>query len=244
MLRFQKLLFTCIFYVSIVWFGITSALISCLPFTARFRYLTLWNRLISFSADILLGLRVNVIGAENIPKQACVVMCKHQSEWETIYLQTLISPLCTILKVELFKIPFFGWALRQLEPIAINRSAPKEALRQVKQQGMLRLDQGRFVLLFPEGTRVVAGEQRKYARSGADLALSAATDILPVAHNAGLYWPKGKSSISPGTINVVIGELIATENKSAKQITQEVEEWIESHSKELLVNAPASSLII
>lgn len=244
MLRFQQTLFACLFYSSVFCFGLSAPAISWLPFNARFRYLTLWNRFIILSANILLDLRVNVTGANNIPKKACVIMCKHQSEWETIYLQSIISPLCTILKIELFSIPFFGWALKQLEPIAIDRSAPREALRQVQQQGQLRLQQGRFVLLFPEGTRVAPGDHKKYARSGANLALAAETDILPMAHNAGLYWPNGKSSITSGTISLIIGEPISTKNKTAKQITQEVEDWIERHSTVLLECTPLEPLVV
>ena len=160
-------------------------------------------------------------------------MCKHQSEWETFYLQTVFSSLCTILKKELLRIPFFGWALMQMEPIAIDRSTPKDALKKVQTMGLKRLKQGRSVLIFPEGTRVKVGEKGRYARSGAKLAVASESLILPIAHNAGLHW-RNKQKKQAGTITFIIGEPISTANKTAKQLTDEVEVWIEQQFNTLL----------
>ncbi|MDG1293403.1 MAG: lysophospholipid acyltransferase family protein [Pseudomonadales bacterium] len=179
---------------------------------------------------------MNVIGRENIPSTPCVIMCKHQSEWETFYLQTIFPHLCTILKKELLSIPFFGWALRQMEPIAIDRSSPKEALRKVQEIGLKRLKQNRSVLIFPEGTRVKPGERGRYARSGANLAVASESMILPIAHNAGVYW-QNKQKKQAGTITFVIGTPISTTNKSAKQLISEVENWIEEQSTALLTSS-------
>ena len=170
---------------------------------------------------------------ENIPNVPCVIMCKHQSEWETFYLQTVFSSLCTILKKELLRIPFFGWALMQMEPIAIDRSAPKDALKKVQTVGLKRLKQGRSVLIFPEGTRVKVGEKGRYARSGATLAIASESLILPIAHNAGLNW-QNKQKKRAGTITFIVGEPISTANKTAKQLTDEVEIWIEQQCNTLL----------
>lgn len=225
--------FNFFYYLSGFWFGLTGPLLWWLPFSYRSRYITLWNSFIVLSARWIVGVKVEVIGRENISADACVIMCKHQSAWETFYLQPLFWPLCTILKKELLRLPFFGWSLRQMEPIAIDRSAPKEALKLVQSLGQKRLQQGRSVLIFPEGTRVNPGETKRYARSGANLAIASGVNILPVAHNAGTVWRSGAIKRA-GTITFVIGEAIAVENRNAREITEQVEQWIEQESNALL----------
>jgi len=227
------------YFLSVFWFGLTGSLFFWLPYRFRFSYISLWNRFIVALARIFIGVKVNVIGRENIPSTPCVIMCKHQSEWETFYLQTIFPHLCTILKKELLGIPFFGWALRQMEPIAIDRSSPKDALRKVQEIGLKRLKQNRSVLIFPEGTRVKPGERGRYARSGANLAIAGETIILPIAHNAGIYW-QNKQRKQAGTITFIIGEPISTSEKSAKQLMNEVENWIEEQSTSLLTTANPS----
>ena len=227
------------YYLSVFWFGLTGSLIFWLPYRFRFFYISLWNRFIVALAGFFIDVRVNVIGQENIPSIPCVIMCKHQSEWETFYLQTIFPQLCTILKKELLSIPFFGWALKQMEPIAIDRSSPKDALRKVQAIGMKRLEQGRSVLIFPEGTRVKPGERGRYARSGANLAIASESMILPIAHNAGVHW-QNKQKKKAGIITFVIGKPIPTTDKSAKQLINEVETWIEEQSTALLTTAKDS----
>ncbi len=231
--RLRGIAFYFFYYLTMVWYGTTGGLLWWLPYQYRCRYITQWNRLIVLFARHILGVKVKVIGAENISNQACVIMSKHQSEFETFYLQTIFWPLCTILKKELLRLPFFGWALLQMEPIAIDRSSPKKALKQVQKVGLERISQGRSVLIFPEGTRVKPGEQMRYAKSGATLALAAEVDILPIAHNAGIYWQSRQQKM-PGTITFVIGKSISTKGKTAKTLTQEVESWIEQQSSLLL----------
>ena len=226
-------LFYLFYFLSVFWFGLTACLIFWLPYRYRVAYISLWNRIIVALAYVFLGINVHLIGRENIPNTPSVIMCKHQSEWETFYLQTIFPSLCTILKQELLRIPFFGWALKQMEPIAINRSAPKEALRKVQTMGLKRLEQGRSVLIFPEGTRVKPGARGRYARSGANLAIASESLILPIAHNAGLHW-QSKQKKTAGTITFVIGAPISTKDKTAKQLTDEVESWIEQQSESLL----------
>jgi 1-acyl-sn-glycerol-3-phosphate acyltransferase len=227
------------YFLSVFWFGLTGSLFFWLPYRFRFSYISLWNRFIVALARIFIGVKVNVIGRENIPSTPCVIMCKHQSEWETFYLQTIFPHLCTILKKELLGIPFFGWALRQMEPIAIDRSSPKDALRKVQEIGLKRLKQNRSVLIFPEGTRVKPGERGRYARSGANLAIAGETIILAIAHNAGIYW-QNKQRKQAGTITFIIGAPISTTEKSAKQLINEVENWIEEQSTSLLTTANPS----
>ena len=226
-------LFYFFYYLSVFWFGLTACLVFWLPYRYRATYICYWNRIIVALARLFIGVKVNLIGRENIPNVPCVIMCKHQSEWETFYLQTVFSSLCTILKKELLRIPFFGWALMQMEPIAIDRSAPKDALKKVQTVGLKRLKQGRSVLIFPEGTRVKVGEKGRYARSGATLAIASESLILPIAHNAGLNW-QNKQKKRAGTITFIVGEPISTANKTAKQLTDEVEIWIEQQCNTLL----------
>ncbi|WP_456268298.1 1-acyl-sn-glycerol-3-phosphate acyltransferase [Kushneria sp. AK178] len=199
----------------------------CLPLNARFRVLNLYNHFIVFWFGLCCGVRYRVEGRANIPDAPCVVLANHQSEWETLFLQTIKSPMCTVLKQELLKIPVFGWALRMLRPIPLDRSRPSRALRAVLSEGADRLASGLSVLLFPEGTRVPPGERRRFNKSGIHMACRAGAPILPVAHNAGEHWP-GKSFIKrPGQINVVIGEPIMTRDRTPDEVTREVEQWIE-----------------
>ncbi len=230
-----------LFYMlSVLWFGTTGLLLHWAPFSWRSRYITQWNRSIVWAARVILNVRVEIEGLQHLPASACVVMSKHQSEWETFYLPTQIQPLCTIMKRELLGIPLFGWALAQLDPIAIDRSSPKEALKKVQSEGLQRLADGRHVLVFPEGTRVAPGEKGRYARSGANLAISARVPIVPIAHNAGCYWPSGGARKKPGTMRFRIGEPIHAGDMNAAQLTASVEEWIETHSRTLYeLAAPA-----
>jgi len=232
--RLRQLCFAFAYYGSVCWFGLTGALLFWLPYHYRSRYITLWNRFVVCAARKLLKISVRLEGAENIPDRACVIMSKHQSAWETFYLQTVFSPLCTILKRELLRIPFFGWALWALEPIAIDRGSPKQALRQLQTLGLKRLAQGRSVLIFPEGTRLAPGQRGRYARGGADLALAAGAPIVPVAHNAGAFWSSDGKTRRPGEMVFIVGEAIEPAEKSARQLTAEVEHWVETESMQLL----------
>lgn len=199
----------------------------CLPLQGRFRVLNLYNHFIVFWFGVSCGVRYQVEGRDNVPQTPAVLLANHQSEWETLFLQTIKSPMCTVLKRELLNIPVFGWALRLLRPIPLDRSKPSRALRLVLTEGAERLSSGLSVLLFPEGTRVPPGQRRKFNKSGIHIACRAGVPVLPVAHNAGEHWP-GKGMIkTPGQINVVIGKPIATENRTPDEVTAEVEQWIE-----------------
>ena len=199
-----------------------------LPYRLRQEIVTWANVFIVHWLSLTCGIKVKVEGLENIPNTPCVVVSKHQSAWETYYLQRLFRPVSTILKRELLKVPFFGWGLYFMHPIAIDRSNPRKAMRQVQTQGLQRLEQGNNVLIFPEGTRVSFGEEGKYARSGASLAIEAGVPLIPITHNAGYCWPSGTFIKKPGTIHVVIGKPIETSGADSKQLTTEVRDWIEN----------------
>ena len=160
-------------------------------------------------------------------------MCKHQSAWETLALQIIFPAQAWILKRELLWIPIYGWGLATMQPIAIDRGSAIKSFRQIVNQGCKRLAQGIWVVIFPEGTRVAPGESRKYLPGGGLLAEKSGYPIVPVAHNAGLFWPRKTIIKRPGTINMVIGPVIQGKNKSANEIMQEVEIWIEDMTAKL-----------
>lgn len=195
----------------------------CLPllgnFRTRYRFIVQrWCRFAVGLARVMVGLRYEVQGTENIPAQPCVILAKHQSTWETFFLSGYFEPLSQVLKRELLYVPFFGWAIALLRPIAIDRDNPKAALKQVAEQGGKRLQQGCWVLIFPEGTRVPVGEIGKFSRSGSALAANAGLPVLPIAHNAGMFWPKQGWAKYPGTIQVKIGPALFANGEGPRAV--------------------------
>jgi 1-acyl-sn-glycerol-3-phosphate acyltransferase len=220
-------------YASItVWFGITAGLfVRWLGYRACVAYINTWNFLVIWLLRMICGVRYQVEGRENIPARPFVVIAKHQSEWETFFLQLPFAPVCTILKKELIEMPVFGWGLATVQPIAIDRKAPREALKQIVQDGYDRLRNGICVLVFPEGTRIDPGQSGRYARGGADLAKKANVPLLPVAHNAGECWPGKRFLKYPGMITVVIGSPIDSGTAESRTLMDQAEKWIETEVK-------------
>jgi len=208
-----------------------------MAFRPRYRFVVQnWCRCAVWLGKTLVGLRYEVHGAQNVPARPCVILAKHQSTWETFFLSAYFEPLTQVLKRELLRVPFFGWAIMLLKPIAIDRNNPKAALRQVAKQGHERLEQGAWVLIFPEGTRVPVGEQGKFSRSGAALAVNAGLPVLPIAHNAGMFWPKAGWGKRPGTIQVVIGPAMFADSESPRaiaELNQRAEDWINTQVAQL-----------
>ncbi|MBK1619659.1 lysophospholipid acyltransferase family protein [Lamprobacter modestohalophilus] len=199
-------------------------------FEQRYWFVNLWSRATMWLLQRLNGVNIEVDGLENIPKgKPVVVMCNHQSQWETFYLQILVSPQATILKRELLWVPFFGWALILLRPIAIDRSKGSQALKTLLRAGQERLQEGISVVIYPEGTRQSPGTIGRFNLGGAMLAARAGVEVLPMCHNSGDCWPSRSLLRLPGTIRLRIGQPIATEGKSPKQISAEVEAWIRQH---------------
>lgn len=220
-----------LFYLGFVPFMIVYASISLLvaswlPYRARFAVVVAGNHVHLWWLRLTCGVRWEVVGAEHLVRQrSCVLMANHQSEWETIFLQVFVGPLCTVLKKELLRIPFFGWALRLLQPIAIDRSRRAGAVKQLLQQGKQRLDQGIPVLIFPQGTRVPAGKLGRFNKGGSMLACSAGVPVVRIAHNAGEHWPSGQFLKYPGMIRVEIAPLLETEGLSVDEVQTECEAW-------------------
>ena len=181
----------------------------------------------------VLGIRCKVIGAENIPAGACVVMAKHQSAWETIVLQKIFLGSVFVMKQELYWIPFFGWALALNPMVGINRAAGRDALRQVVSKGTARLKAGFRVIIYPEGTRISPGQKGEYKRGGAILARQSGFPISPVALNAGELWAKNAFVKRPGLVTVSIGPAIEPGDMKAEEINLRVEQWIEGEMRRI-----------
>ena len=235
MIQIRSALFSIGYFVSGIVYGTLSVLTWILPPLVRHKIVIYWTYFGVAWLRYTCSVKHKLIGTENLAAVPgpVIVMSKHQSTWETLFLQQLFFPAVTVLKKELVHIPFFGWGLRALRPIAIYRSNPRQALKQVKTQGVQRLAQGYNLVLFPEGTRAAPGERLKYARSGADIAIEANIPIIPVALNSGVFWPRSQHTKVPGTIEVHLGEAIFPEGKTSRQLIEEVENWIENKMQTL-----------
>jgi len=198
------------------------------PVLRRYRFIIQWSRFNIWLLKIICGVKFTVTGKENIPEGGMIFLAKHQSTWETMAFQQILPPHVWVLKRELFRIPFFGWGLKMLKPIAIDRSAGRRAVDQLVEQGKRKLEDNWSVMIFPEGTRVKPGSEVRYKLGGSILASQVDYPVVPVAHNAGEYWPKHSYIKYPGTINVVIGKPIKTYQRKPEEINQEIKGWIES----------------
>lgn len=198
------------------------------PFRLRFATVSRWAAFNLWWLRRTCNLGFEVVGRENIPARAGIILCKHQSAWETLALQLVFPAQAWLLKRELLWIPIYGWGLATMNPIAIDRSAGVRALRQLVRQGRERLESNIWVVIFPEGTRVAPGRRGTYQPGGGLLAAETGRPVIPVAHNAGWFWPRRSFRKHPGHIRMVIGPPIASDGRSAKEITALAEEWIES----------------
>jgi 1-acyl-sn-glycerol-3-phosphate acyltransferase len=204
-----------------------------LPLGARYRVITLWTRLMVRAAETICGIRYRVLGTETLPAAPYIVLSKHQSAWETLAFQVIFPQQVWVVKGVLLWIPFFGWGLAMLAPIAIDRNDRRRALRQMLDQGRDRLARGYCIVIFPEGTRVAPGGRRDYQPGGAWLAAKTAAPVVPVAHNSGEFWRRNAFLKYPGTITVSIGAPIDSRNLAPEEINRRVEEWIESEMQRL-----------
>ena len=220
-----------LFYLGYLSSGVLASFIACIvgPFIGlnnRLKLFSLWPKFANWFLHVTCDIKVEVIGKENLPDEPCVIVSNHQGQWETFSMQYLFHPLCTLLKKELLYIPLWGWAMKMLNPIAIDRGKPKQAMVQTLEEGSDRLKRGMYVLLFPEGTRVKAGRVGKYARSSFELAKRNEVKVLPLCHNSGDCWPAHKFIKKPGTIKLNIGKPFFVED--SKKSAKEVMLWVEN----------------
>jgi len=225
---FKSLLFSAFMITSTVIVGLLAVFLIPLPFTYRYAVARPFSFMNVSMLKYLCGVDYVIEGRENIPEGAAIIFSKHQSTWETMALQLVFPPQTFVIKRELMWVPFFGWGLTLLKPIAINRGAGRNAIRQIVRQGIERLKAGIWVVVFPEGTRVRPGQKVRYKIGGAILAAESGYPVVPVAHNSGEFWPKKQFLKQPGTIRLVIGPPIQTRDRKPDAILAEAENWIET----------------
>jgi 1-acyl-sn-glycerol-3-phosphate acyltransferase len=244
MLFIRSLLFSCTQLIATIIFSLLGVLLWPLSFKWRYKVVSKWASLNLWLLKVFCGISFSVEGYENIPDEPCLIMCKHQSAWETLALQVIFPQQVWVLKRELLWIPFFGWGLAALNPIAIDRGAGRKALSQVVEQGKDRLASGSFIVIFPEGTRIPIGQIGRFGIGGAKLAVDAEVGIIPVAHDAGKAWPKNSFIKTPAEIKVVIGEKIEVQDMTAGDVNKRVYQWMEIKMTELEGIQPVSSTVM
>jgi 1-acyl-sn-glycerol-3-phosphate acyltransferase len=233
---------SCCFYVgyasaTILWGGLSTLLGWLLPYRLRFRVVIgAWTAFCLAWLRLTCRISCRVEGLENLPEAPCIVLCRHESTWETLFLQRVFSPQATLIKRELLSIPFFGWAFRGLKPIAIDRRQPRKALRTLIDEGKSRLASRIWVVLFPEGTRMPAGVAGKLQPGGAALAAASSAPVLVVCHDAGQFWPAHRFVKYPGEVRVLISEPIETSGRSTKEIQEEIERTFHQQMERLSAN--------
>ena len=210
--------------VTVLWTVFIVCLI-VLPFPLRLRLAFGWGYSTIWLARLICGIKWQIHGLEKMPPGACVLMVNHQSTWETAFLPKLKMRQVWVLKRELMWLPFFGWALAVLHPIPINRKDGRRAIQKVIEQGRLRIEAGYSVILFPEGTRAPFDAPLPFKAGAARLAAALGVPAVPVAHNAGQFWPK-RGLMHPGTVQVVVGEPIDPHGKTPAELNAIAETWI------------------
>ena len=188
-----------------------------------------WSAINAWLQKVICGLKVEVQGQQHLAAAPCIFLVKHQSAWETLSLyHHLPAKQAWVIKQNLLWIPILGWVLRIGSFIPIDRQAKRRAIIRLIRSGTDFLQKGQSVLLFPEGTRTAPGERQDYNIGGALLAQKSGFPVVPIAHNAGVYWARRDLKKYPGTIQVRVGPPIDTAGKTAQQILEETETWIEN----------------
>lgn len=229
----RSLFFSVLMILSTVLVALILLLLAPAPFFLRSYVARVYARFVVSALKVVCGVEYQVRGRENIPEGAAIIFSKHQSTWETYALQLFFPAQTWVLKQELMWVPFFGWGLALLKPIAIDRSSGRKAVKQVIAKGKNRLDAGIWVTIFPEGTRVAPGQTKKWGVGGAILAEHSGYPVVPVAHNAGEFWGRRQFIKRPGTIQVVIGPPFQTQGLKASEINRQVEQWMSSAMAEI-----------
>ena len=207
-------------------FALLAILSSPLPPLRRYRLISQWSRLLLLAARVFCGIRHRVVGMENLPARPCVLLSRHESAWETFAYQAIFPPQAIVLKKELLRIPFFGWGLARMSPIAINRADGRRALRDISEQGRQRLADEFYVAVFPEGTRLPPDKSADWHIGGAFLAKHAGVPAVPVCVDSGKCWPRNAFFKRAGLITVRIGPPLPPD-LSAKEINARAREWVE-----------------
>ncbi len=222
-----SILFTSFLFLSVPFYGVVALVVGIFSTQQSYRIAVSWAGAVLSLLERLCGLDFTVEGREHLDREPCVVLLKHSSAWETIAQLRIFGKQTWVVKRELMWAPVLGWVLVLFRPIAIDRKAGRSAVEQVVAQGRQRLEAGYWVMVFPEGTRVAAGQAGRYGLSGALLAIASGRPVVPVAHNAGFYWPRRGWRKFPGTIRMKIGAPIDSAGRDARDLTDEIRAWIE-----------------
>jgi 1-acyl-sn-glycerol-3-phosphate acyltransferase len=228
--------------VTVIPVAIGCLLIAPLPLHLRYRFTILWPKMVIWAARVICGVRWRVLGWDRLPDGPAVLLSKHQSTWETFfYVAYMPRELCFVFKRELLWVPFFGWGIALLKMIHIDRRQGRDAFESVVKQGQRKLDEGRWIIMFPEGTRTPYGSQGKYKSGGARLAIRTGARVVPIAVDSGRCWPKRPLLLSPGLITVSIGAPIETAGRTPDAVNDETERWIEAELRRIAANAYPST---
>ena len=201
----RSLLFAFFQLATVIPFAFASIVMLPLPLHQRYFVVMQWPRLIVWGARVICGIRWEVKGFENLPDGPCILLSKHQSAWETMFIPShLPREVCFVYKRELHYVPFFGWGIASLNMIHIDRNQGRDAFESVVSQGSQRLAEGRWIIMFPEGTRVPVGQRKPYKQGGTKLAVRLGVPVVPIAHNAGARWPRNGFIKTPGLVTVSI----------------------------------------
>ena len=231
---FYSLAFVGTMFISSVYISVIGTIFLPFSFHTRYWFINFYSVLNLWVLKHLCNIDYRVEGMENIPKdEACIIFSKHQSALETMMVQRIFPPLTFVVKRELLWLPFFGWGLKSINPIAIDRKSGRKAILQIIDQGIDRLKKGIWIVIFPEGTRSKPGTKLQYKKGGAILATKSGHRVIPVAHTAGEFWPKGFFSRQTGTITMSIGPAIETKDRTAEDVLLEAEAWVETKMKEI-----------
>jgi 1-acyl-sn-glycerol-3-phosphate acyltransferase len=234
MMFLRALAFYILLIVTVVPYWVLVMCIAPLPRIPRWKIIAGWPRFAAWLAIYVLGIRYVVRGRENIPADPVVILSKHSSAWETLAYSGIFPPHVYVMKRELMWLPFLGWGLALFSPIFINRADRKNALRRTVEIGKQRLAQGFCIMVYPEGTRIAVGRRVRYKLGGAHIAVQTGARVLPVAHNAGLLWPRNSFLKRPGTVTVVIGAPIDSAGETPEQLMLKVEHWVEGQVETLV----------
>lgn len=242
MLALRSLLFLVVQVVTVVPFAIASLLMLPLPLHWRYAVVICYPRVTIAAARWICGIRWRKQGFEHLPDGPCVLLSKHQSTWETFFYPSVMPrELCYVYKRELHYLPFFGWGIASLRMIHIDRKKGQDAFESVVSQGTLRVAEGRWIIMFPEGTRTPVGSLANYKSGAARLAVRTGAIVVPVAHNSGEHWPRKSFLLRPGTIHVSIGPPIDSRTLTAEQLNLALQTWIETEMRTLSPHAYAAA---
>ncbi|NVD98924.1 MULTISPECIES: 1-acyl-sn-glycerol-3-phosphate acyltransferase [unclassified Massilia] len=228
----RSLLFMVLMGIATVIWSAVCMLVAPLPYNKRYYVTSRWNVFIVWCAKTICGIEYEFKGYENFPDSPAIILSKHQSAWETIFLlANLPRPLVFVFKKEILYIPFFGWGIALLRMIPIDRKQGKNAFKSVVAHGKRRLKDGQWIIMFPEGTRIPVGKAGKYKSGGTRLAIETGAPVVPIALNSGECWPKNSFIKYPGKITVSVGKPIASDGHTPDSLMEQVEQWIESEMR-------------